>query len=54
MDLQRAEDKINRKGWWDVLRMYDVEEHLINSIRSFHKDKNRLCKLGIIINVGIM
>ncbi len=35
MDLEKAYDRGDRKGLWDVLRRYGVRGHLLEGIRSF-------------------
>lgn len=34
MDLQKAYERINRKGLWDSLWIYGVKEHLLEGIQS--------------------
>ena len=36
MDLEKAYDRINRKSLWQVLRMYDVGDKLLNGIKSMY------------------
>ena len=33
MDLEKAYDKVNREALWQVLRMYDVGDKLLNGSR---------------------
>src|SRR5277367_2527837 len=42
MDLEKAYDRIDREGLWQVLRMYGVESKLLNGIKSFY-DGSRAC-----------
>ena len=36
MDLEKAHDRVNRETLWQVLRMYDVGDKLLNSIKSLY------------------
>ena len=36
MDLEKAYDRVNRKVLWQLLRMYDVDGKLLNSIKSMY------------------
>ena len=36
IDLEKAYDKVNRKSLWQVLRMYDVGNKLLNRIKSIY------------------
>ncbi len=38
MDLEKAYDRVKRKGLWDVLRIYGVGGRLLEGIQSFYKD----------------
>ncbi len=38
MNLQKAYDRVDRKGLWNVLRICGVGGHLLEGIRSFYKD----------------
>ena len=35
IDLEKADDKVNREALWQVLRMYDVEGKLWDGIKSY-------------------
>ncbi len=35
MDLEKAYDRVDRKGLWDTLRVYGVGGQLLEGIRSF-------------------
>ena len=36
MDLEKVYDKVNREALWQVLRMYDVGDKLLNGIKSMY------------------
>ena len=36
MDLEKAYDRVNREGIWQVLRLYDVGGKLMNDIKSMY------------------
>lgn len=38
MDLEKAYEKIDRKGLWDALRIYRVGGHLLEGVSSYHED----------------
>ncbi len=38
MDLEKAYDRIDRKGLWDILRVYGVGGQLLEGIRSFYEN----------------
>ncbi len=40
MVLEKAYDRVDRKGLWDVLRIYGVGGHLLEGIGSFYKDSS--------------
>ena len=47
IDLTNGYYKVNREAWWQVLRIYDVYEKLLNGIQNMHV-KSSLCngKMG--------
>ena len=42
IDLEKANDRVNRKALWQVLRMYDVDGKLLNGIESMYVNSH-LC-----------
>ncbi len=40
MDLEKAYDRDNRKGLWDILRVYGVGRQLLEGIKSFYENAN--------------
>ena len=36
MNLEKAYDRVNRKALWQVLRMYDMGDELLNGIKSMY------------------
>lgn len=40
MEMEKTYDKFDRKGLWDVLRMYGVEGHMLEGFQSFYMDAN--------------
>lgn len=38
IDLEKADDRIERKGLWDILNIYCLGGDLLVGIRSFYKD----------------
>ncbi len=38
IDLEKAYDRVDRKGLWDVLSIYGVRGCLLEGIKSFYKD----------------
>ena len=42
MDLDKVYDRVNREALWQVLRMYDVDDELLNEIKSMYVN-SRAC-----------
>ncbi len=40
IDLEKAYDRINWMGMWDVLKVYGVGGKLLNGVKAFYKDTN--------------
>ena len=40
IDLEKTYDKVNREALWLVLRMYDVEDILLNGIKNMYVDSS--------------
>ncbi len=40
MDLEKVCDRVDRKGLWDILRVYGVGGQLLEGIRSFYESAN--------------
>ncbi len=38
MDLEKAYDRVKRKGLWDTLRVYGVGGKLFKGIKSFYEN----------------
>ena len=36
IDLEKANDRVNRESLWQVLRIYDVGSKLLNGIKSMY------------------
>ncbi len=37
MDMAKAYDRVDRKAFWDVLRIYCVGRQLLDSIKAFYR-----------------
>ncbi len=46
MDLEKAYNRVDRKGLWDVLRIYNVGGCLPRGIKSFNKDMSASVQLN--------
>jgi len=46
IDLEKAYDRVNREKMWDVLREYDVNEKMVNAIKSFYKNGKACVRIG--------
>ena len=46
MDLEKAYDRIDREGLWDVLRMYGVGGRLLRGVKSFYTDSRACVRVG--------
>ncbi len=59
MDLEKAYDRVNRKGLWDTLRVYGVGGKWLEAIRSFYENTsasvrvNRELSESFNIEVGV-
>ena len=40
IDLEKAYDRVKREALWQVLRMYNVGDKLLNGIRSMYVDRS--------------
>ena len=52
MDLEKAYDRVNREAIWQVLRMYDVGDKLLNGIKSMYVNSQacvRVSGSGLIV-----
>lgn len=56
--LEKAYERLDRKGSWDVLRIYGVDRQLREGRRAFHKDgsaslyRNRDLR-DLVVGVGV-
>ena len=59
MDLEKAYDKIDRHGKWQMLRLYGVGGRLLKAVQSFYKDSRACVRVGndvrewFPVNVGL-
>ena len=40
INLEKVYDKVNRVAWWQVLKMYDVEDKLLSGIKNMNVDSS--------------
>ncbi len=46
MDLEKAYDRVDRKGLWDTLRVYGVGGQLLKGIRSFYENASATVRMN--------
>ena len=49
MDLEKAYNRVDREGLWQVLRMYDLDGRLLNGIREYVYMYVCMCFSGLIV-----
>ncbi len=50
MDLEKAYDRVDRKGLWDTLRVYGVGGKLLEGIRSFYENASASVRVNIVVS----
>ena len=53
MDLETADDRVNKEALCQVLRLYDLGGKLLNKIKRYICLQSRLCQNKIGINSGV-
>ncbi len=59
MNLEKAYDRVDRKGLWDILRVYGVGGQLLKGIRSFYENASASVRVngelskGFNVEVGV-
>jgi hypothetical protein len=46
IDLEKAYDKVSRKGLWKVLEIYGVQGRLLQAVQSFYQDSKACVRVG--------
>ncbi len=47
MDLEKAYDRVDRKGLWETLRVYGVGEQFLEGIRSFYENASASVRVNV-------
>ncbi len=46
MDLEKANERVNREAFWSVQRIYDEGGQLLKAIQAFYREANACVRVG--------